>query len=835
MAAVFELDAELLEECLSSRARHVVTMFLHYALSLVRQQATDAFEDFAVSLSLAATPLPKRLARFGAHDDADESLACDVVARLRRQEESARGGEDSAGAWKEKSPDDVGVVEVGPRASRVEACRSPCCCTCGVDVGAFGARVVSNLDACLSYSARRNAADAKALAAIKAAFLEGLATLREQLEELNGPQKKVKTLEAQTNRFLRHEIKNALVGSLADLDALRCTITRAINPPAAPRKQAKRVSPTITQRAPEKTSAAPPHRHQQQPLFVAAAAAEGSSASSFSEEDDDDDDDEDEEPVAQQLDDDDDEEESTRPSALTEEVRASVVEALDTVARDLTHTMDIILSASTVSAIVAGTYTVRRSPQDLGSICASMFVPGGLSVEPGAFVVDTDGALVRHILTNAVSNATKYSAPNSPVKVVLRWTDAPPFDHQPQKDDGTLRYVVADVWNVAGKDHDKLRSLKNPREIFEQGTRFHFFDGPPTWISSTKSTCLVSAGDGAWIMQRCALTLGGSCAIDFLPNQTKFTVYFPASCPGATTNQGEDLESRRVDESPLGVTTSDTAPDRTDVVVQEQLAQPPPTATVAASSPSASKTRKTIPPRHWPGTRRGGVADDHHLLRKKNALTTTTTKPVRWSTSGSSLCPLVPIATEPPREEGSAPIIPMVLLSPRSMSPRAECRHVQPEEPFTLPPNTTLVALDDAPSQRRLLARFSHDLGAAASYIFGDVADVADTFVDRARQLVKEAAGRIVFFLDDHLLFKRPDGSTVTRSGITLGQQLRANLYEDDTESKVLLLVRTAEDDKEKVKSCHVILHGHFPKCPMNTSTFRNELGVHWNARFPKR
>ena len=38
-----------------------------------------------------------------------------------------------------------------------------------------------------------------------------------------------------------------------------------------------------------------------------------------------------------------------------------------------------------------------------------------------------------------------------------------------------------------------------------------------------------SSGDGAWVMRKCALTLGGECFIDFQPERTIFALRCPAT------------------------------------------------------------------------------------------------------------------------------------------------------------------------------------------------------------------------------------------------------------------------------------------------------------------
>jgi len=78
------------------------------------------------------------------------------------------------------------------------------------------------------------------------------------------------------------------------------------------------------------------------------------------------------------------------------------------------------------------------------------------------------------------------------------------------------------VMNEPGRCHDDLVDMGSmaSEAVFRQGTRLHNpTDGEDDQISS---------GDGAWIMQKCAKTLGGSCRISFERSRTIFTFCCPA-------------------------------------------------------------------------------------------------------------------------------------------------------------------------------------------------------------------------------------------------------------------------------------------------------------------
>ena len=123
-----------------------------------------------------------------------------------------------------------------------------------------------------------------------------------------------------------------------------------------------------------------------------------------------------------------------------------------------------------------------------------------------AQVIDSDPQLLLHVYLNAKSNACKYGKQDGIVatEIVLR------------DEELTLRVI-----NEPGPYHEQLRLLPDPSTVFRKGTRFHAETSP-------EPTARTSTGDGAWIMQRCAECLQGSCSISFEPSRTVFELRCPA-------------------------------------------------------------------------------------------------------------------------------------------------------------------------------------------------------------------------------------------------------------------------------------------------------------------
>jgi len=115
--------------------------------------------------------------------------------------------------------------------------------------------------------------------------------------------------------------------------------------------------------------------------------------------------------------------------------------------------------------------------------------------------------------------------------------------------EGTLRI---DVINQPGPGHAELLELSDEATegVFTQGKRLHLHLLNKGKQNSNADT---SSGDGAWIMQKCALALNGECTIHFDPHQTTFSVIFPVE----QASQNED-ELFDLPENTYGVAVDDS-------------------------------------------------------------------------------------------------------------------------------------------------------------------------------------------------------------------------------------------------------------------------------------
>lgn len=293
----------------------------------------------------------------------------------------------------------------------------------------FGARVLESL--AVSFATTR-LLDSRVLKSVVDAMGSVFSALADQLVDLDNAEQsraRERAIEEQTHRFLRHEIKNGIIASLADVDSVRESMQSKV-----PKK------PPVLRGLSRKLSRA---------LSV--------DAKHFKE--------------------------ATEESDLAK---------LENAVRDLGNTMETLLSSTMVSDVLAGVYKPRRSRVDVGEICAGLHAPNGITVSPARFVVKTDPQLVRFVVTNAVSNAVKYGDRNSPVRITFEDMSAPSHrkfmwpggkKYQRKSPTTNVRIVVS---NDPGPGHAKLMQIEDHSSVFEQGTRFHGADtvsaGDGAWI-----------------------------------------------------------------------------------------------------------------------------------------------------------------------------------------------------------------------------------------------------------------------------------------------------------------------------------------------------------------
>jgi len=110
-----------------------------------------------------------------------------------------------------------------------------------------------------------------------------------------------------------------------------------------------------------------------------------------------------------------------------------------------------------------------------------------------------DPQLLKYIHRNAISNACKYGKRGGVVRTEVSWNRA-------------ARVLQMDVVNLPGPRHDEILKLGDAAAeiVFSARKRLTMHS---TFGDDNNDSASHSSGDGAWIMHKCAKTLGGTCEI----------------------------------------------------------------------------------------------------------------------------------------------------------------------------------------------------------------------------------------------------------------------------------------------------------------------------------
>jgi len=124
-----------------------------------------------------------------------------------------------------------------------------------------------------------------------------------------------------------------------------------------------------------------------------------------------------------------------------------------------------------------------------------------------------DPQLLKYIHRNAISNACKYGKKGGIVATIINYKEG----------EETL---IMEVVNLPGEKHDEILKLGNLAQelVFSPRRRLtmHCAEDSNNQVSASHSS-----GDGAWIMHKCAKTLGGTCGIKFEEGKTTFSFTCP--------------------------------------------------------------------------------------------------------------------------------------------------------------------------------------------------------------------------------------------------------------------------------------------------------------------
>lgn len=291
-------------------------------------------------------------------------------------------------------------------------------------------------------------------------------------------EKTAREKDAEANRFTRHEVKNGLLAAIDLCESLKESTLHDGTVEAATFV----TTPVTTTAIPVTTTASEP---------AAAAVAKNNSAAA---------------------------------STLTEVPNLAAggqKSSINTYTKELDKTLktilDTILSEAMARDVIHGNYEPKMERVAVEKLLQTKDVKH----ERFRFLVAPaplpslyfDPQLLLYIHRNAVSNAIKYGKVDGIVTTRIHYDEAE-------------ERLKMDVENEPGPEHHRLLGL-GPRAgdmVFEPGKRLHhhFHD------SSRDRPSSHSAGDGAWIIRKCAETLKGKAKIKFEMERTVFSLSCPA-------------------------------------------------------------------------------------------------------------------------------------------------------------------------------------------------------------------------------------------------------------------------------------------------------------------
>jgi len=232
------------------------------------------------------------------------------------------------------------------------------------------------------------------------------------------------------------------------------------------------------------------------------------------------------------------------------------IEELDCTLRDV---LDTVLSEAMALDMIHEVYAAKMERVD---VCALLHAPRLLNAEslypivtkPRSFPnLKIDPQLLKYIHRNALSNAVKYGKKGGQVVTELEY------------DKYKLRLQMK-ITNLPGENYDEILALGNKarEEVFSPGKRLHGVFGINQFAPQ-------SSGDGAWISQKCAKSLGGHCDIFFEKNRTLFTFECPVTAFELKVHWFQHTAKNNTNEAPFELPTDTFGIAIDDSTIQRKL------------------------------------------------------------------------------------------------------------------------------------------------------------------------------------------------------------------------------------------------------------------------
>ncbi|KAJ1448100.1 hypothetical protein M885DRAFT_623762 [Pelagophyceae sp. CCMP2097] len=156
-------------------------------------------------------------------------------------------------------------------------------------------------------------------------------------------------------------------------------------------------------------------------------------------------------------------------------------------------------------------------------------------------------------------------------------------------------------------------------------------------------------------------------------------------------------------------------------------------------------------------------------------------------------------------------------------------------ESFSLPPGTWGIAIDDSKMQRKLLTRLLEFAGVEPNRIkvTGETCAEIHDFSESVAQHVRDHAEDFHLVIVDENLDVVIAGNRTTVLGSECVVRLRATLDAEGLGSKLLTVVRSANDSAQDMAIYRKRAHGFLPKAPVKRDKVLETLQPIWTQRFP--
>lgn len=176
--------------------------------------------------------------------------------------------------------------------------------------------------------------------------------------------------------------------------------------------------------------------------------------------------------------------------------------------KTLNEILDTVLAEAMARDVIHEVYEPKLEKVNLPKVLSTTMNPSTNKERKRRFPIITypvplpefssDPQLWKYIHRNAISNACKYGKVGGKVTTEVKW-------------DEVTNLLTLNVINEPGENHKDIVAMGDDSNaiIFSPRKRLKVH----SHIDSSGTSASHSAGDGAWIMNKCAITLGGECSM----------------------------------------------------------------------------------------------------------------------------------------------------------------------------------------------------------------------------------------------------------------------------------------------------------------------------------